>query len=120
MERHQEFWRQEANRQGAFIEKLPGYSIAQTHDIMKLTPRKIDGKMETVDDAFKRWADFIKPKLDWGRTFRGMKTDKVLREIWDGLSTGVHLTYDQGIGINVGGNRAQRLSNSRKLHFKDG
>lgn len=120
MERHQEFWRQEANRQGAFIEKLPGYSIAQTHDVMKLTPHKIDGKMETVEDAFKRWADFIKPKLDWGRTFKGMKTDKVLREIWDGLSTGVHLTYDQGIGINVGGNRAQRLSNSRKLHFKDG
>jgi len=120
MERHQEFWRNEANRQGAFIEKLPGYSIAQTHDVMKLAPHKIDGKMETVEDAFKRWADFIKPKLDWGRTFRGMKVDRTLREIWDGLSTGVHLTYDQGIGINTGGNRAQRLSNSRKLHFKDG
>ena len=120
MERHQEFWRQEANRQGANIEKLPGYSIAQTHDIMKLTQRKIDGKLETVDESFKRWADFIKPKLDWKQTFRGLNADKALRQIWDGLSTGVHLTYDQGIGITTAGNRAQRLSNSRKLHFIDG
>lgn len=116
MHRHQEFWRQEANRNGAFIEELPGYSIAQTHDIMKLAPRK----GESVDDAFKRWAEFIKPKLNWARTFKGMKADKVLREIWDGLSTGVHLDYTNGIGVATGGNRAQRLSNSRKLHFKDG
>lgn len=116
MERHQEFWRQEANRNGAFIEKLPGYSIAQTHDVAKLAPHK----GESVDDAFNRWANDIKPLLDWGRTFRGMKADKVLREIWDGLSTGVHLDYTTGIGIATGGNRAQRLSNSRKLHFKDG
>lgn len=116
MERHQEYWRQEANRNGAFIEKLPGYSIAQTHDVMKLAPRK----GESVDDAFKRWAEFIKPRLNWARTFRGMKADKVLREIWDGLSTGVHIDYTNGIGVATGGNRAQRLSNSRKLHFKDG
>ena len=116
MERHQDFWRQEANRNGAFIEKLSGYSIAQTHDITKLAPKK----GESVDDAFKRWADDIKPLLNWGRTFRGMKPDKVLREIWNGLSTGVHLDYTSGIGIATGGNRAQRLSNSRKLHFKDG
>lgn len=116
MERHQDFWRQEANRNGAFIEKLPGYSIAQTHDIMKLVPKK----GESVNDAFLRWANDIKPLLDWGRTFKGMKADKVLREIYDGLSTGVHLDYTTGIGIATGGNRAQRLSNSRKLHFKDG
>lgn len=116
MERHQDFWRQEANKAGAFIEKLPGYSIAQTHDVAKLHPRK----GESVDDAFKRWADDIKPLLNWGRTFRGQKADKVLREMWDGLSTGVHLDYTNGIGIATGGNRAQRLSNSRKIHFKDG
>lgn len=114
--RHQDFWRQEANRNGAFIEKLEGYSIAQTHDAMKLAPRK----GETVDEAFKRWADDIKPLLNYGRTFRGMKANKVLREIWDGLSTGVHLDYANGIGVATGGNRAQRLSNSRKLHFKNG
>ena len=116
MERHQDFWRQEANKAGAFIEKLPGYSIAQTHDVMKLHPRK----GESVDEAFKRWADDIKPLLNWKRTFRGQKPDKVLREMWEGLSTGVHLDYSTGIGIATGGNRAQRLSNSRKLHFKDG
>ena len=117
MHRHQEFWRQEANRNGAFIEELPGYSIAQTHDMYKLTPRK----GETVDAAFKRWHDFILPLLDKKRTFRGMDEAKVLREIWDALQTGVHLDYEgDGIGINTGGNRAQRLSNSRKLHFKNG
>lgn len=116
MERHQDFWRQEANKAGAFIEKLPGYSIAQTHDVMKLHPKK----GESVDEAFKRWADDIKPLLNWGRTFRGQKADKVLREMWEGLSTGVHLDYSTGIGIATGGNRAQRLSNSRKIHFKDG
>ena len=120
MEKHQEFWRQEANRQGANIEKLPGYSIAQTHDIMKLTQRKIDGRLETVEESFNRWADFILPKLDGKQTFRGLNARKALREMWDGLSTGIHLTYEQGIGINTAGNRAQRLSNNRKLHFKDG
>lgn len=117
MSRHQEFWRVEANKNGAFIEKLPGYSIAQTHDPDKLIPRK----GETVDKAFERWKEFILPKLDIARTFRGQKNqDKILRDIWNGLTSGVHLDYTNGIGIATGGNRAQRLSNSRKLHFKDG
>ena len=116
LERHQEFWRQEANRSGAFIEKLPGYSIAQTHDIAKIGPQR----GETIDDAFKRWKNDILPLLDWDRTFKGANKDRVLKEIWNGLSTGVHLEYSSGIGIATGGNKAQRLSNSRKLHFLDG
>ena len=116
MHRHQEFWRQEANRNGAFIEELPGYIIAQTHNVEELAPKK----GESIDDAFNRWANDIKPLLNWGRTFRGMKADKVLRSIWDGLYSGVHLDYTNGIGIATGGNRAQRLSNSRKLFFNSG
>lgn len=116
MERHQDFWRQEANRNGAFIEKLPGYIIAQTHDVTKLLPKP----GETMDEAFNRWKDTIKPLLDWGRTAKGRPIDRVLREAWDGMVSGVHLDYTSGVGIATGGNRAQRLSNSRVFHFLDG
>lgn len=116
MERHQDFWRQEANRNGAFIEKLPGYIIAQTHDVTKLLPKP----GETMEEAFTRWKDAIKPLLDWGRTAKGRPIDRVLREAWDGMVSGVHLDYTSGVGIATGGNRAQRLSNSRVFHFLDG
>lgn len=116
MERHQDFWRQEANRNGAFIEKLPGYIIAQTHEVTKLLPRP----GETVDQAFDRWKNDIKPLLNWGRTAKGRPIDRVLREAWDGLVSGVHLDYTSGVGIATGGNKAQRLSNSRIFHFLDG
>lgn len=116
MERHQDFWRQEANRNGAFIEKLPGYVIAQTHEVTKLLPRP----GETVDQAFERWKNDIKPLLNWGKTAKGRPIDRVLREAWDGLVSGVHLDYTTGVGIATGGNRAQRLSNSRVFHFLDG
>lgn len=119
MERHQDFWRQEANRNGAFIEKLPGYSIAQTHEISKLLPKR----GESRDAAFYRWWNATKGLLDWGKTFKTGNPKiavKRAREIWNGLVSGVHLDYTSGIGIATGGNRAQRLSNSRKIFFKPG
>ena len=119
MERHQDFWRQEANRNGAYIEKLPGYSIAQTHEVSKLLPKR----GETRDQAFYRWWNASKGLFDWGKTFKTGDPKiaiKRAREIWNSLVSGVHLDYTSGVGIATGGNRAQRLSNSRKIHFKPG
>ena len=43
----------------------------------------------------------------------------MLREIYTSLVSGTHLDYESGVGIATGGNRADRISNSRTLIFKD-
>lgn len=121
-ERHQEFARIEANRQGAHIDKLPGYVIAQTHDAAKLLPKVKHGQVN-FEDGFKQWCDFIYPRLNKAKTFGGLKGEaarkNLLREIYTSLVSGTHLDYEHGVGIATGGNRADRVSNSRTLIFND-
>ncbi len=121
-ERHQEAARVEANRNGANIEKLPGYTIAQTHDPSKLLPRVKAGQNK-FEMGFQQWCDFIYPRLNKARTFKGLKGEvaqkNLLREIYTSLVSGTHLDYEHGLGIALGGNRADRVSNSRVLVFSD-
>ncbi len=122
LERHQEAARVEANRQGANIEKLQGYTIAQTHDPSKLLPKVKNGQ-NRFEDGFEQWFQFIYPRLNQARTFKGLKGDaakkNMLREIYTSLVSGTHLDYESGVGIATGGNRADRVSNSRTLIFTD-
>ena len=120
MAKHQEIARITANKKGAFIEKIPGYIIAQTHSQEKLAPKFINGRLETETEAFERWYNFILPRLDWARTFKGQDKRTFLYEAWKSLRSGVHLTYENGIGIATGGNKAQKLSNERKFFFNSG
>lgn len=122
LERHQEAARVEANRQGANIEKLQGYTIAQTHDPSKLLPKVKNGQ-NRFEDGFEQWFQFIYPRLNHARTFKGLKGEaaqkNMLREIYTSLVSGTHLDYESGVGIATGGNRADRVSNSRTLIFTD-
>ena len=43
----------------------------------------------------------------------------MLRDIYTSLVSGTHLDYESGVGIATGGNRADRVSNSRTLIFAD-
>lgn len=111
MQKHQETARIDANRAGAFIRKLPGYVVRQSHD-----PYKIQRA------GFKQWRDEILPLLD-ERTFEaGSDVDGFLLATYNGLVSGVHLKVStvQPNGFKGPRNLAKKVSAERVLHFKDG
>lgn len=117
----QEKARLNANAAGAWIGKLPGYVVRQSHDQAKVARAGYD-----------KWRDTIKDKLDWTRTADGVidpkadpkAAEEFLFETWKGLSTGIHLhnTLPQNplsTTANIG-STAARMSHERVLHFKSG
>lgn len=107
----QEIARVDANKAGAWIGKLPGYIVRQSHDMWKIR-----------EAGFEKWRDDILPSLDLNRM--GVVTDDVedyLREVWTGLATGQHLkaTEEKAGAFKGPANLAKRLSHERVLHFKD-
>lgn len=111
MQKYQETARIDANRAGAFIRKLPGYVVRQSHD-----PYKIQ------QAGFKQWRDEILPLLD-ERTFEaGSDVDGFLLATYNALVSGVHLKVSSGQpnGFKGPRNLAKKVSAERVLHFKDG
>lgn len=107
----QEVARMDANEAGAWIKKMPGYIIRQSHDMDKI--RK---------SGFNKWRQEIEPKLD-ERTFQNVEDrEAFLRSVWDGLSTGVHLgngTPGEAVALKGYRNVGRAMSQERTLHFKD-
>ncbi|EPG6797212.1 hypothetical protein NOX19_000100 [Klebsiella aerogenes] len=108
----QETARVDENRAGAWIGKMPGYIVRQSHDILKIRAA-----------GYESWRNAILPRLD-DATFDGI-TDRegFLRGVYDGLASGVHLTSenpDWMNGFKGSANAAKRASQERVLHFKDG
>ena len=111
MQKYQETARIDANRAGAFIRKLPGYVVRQSHD-----PYKIQRA------GFQQWRDEILPLLD-ERTFEaGSDVEGFLLATYNGLVSGVHLKVSTGQpnGFKGPRNLAKKVSAERVLHFKDG
>lgn len=111
MQKYQEAARIDANRAGAFIRKLPGYVVRQSHDPYKLQRA-----------GFKQWRDEILPLLD-ERTFEaGSDVDGFLLATYNGLVSGVHLKVSASSPTGFKGprNLAKKVSAERVLHFKDG
>ncbi|OMG61462.1 hypothetical protein AUR59_020075 [Stutzerimonas balearica] len=111
MQKYQEAARIDANRAGAFIRKLPGYVVRQSHD-----PYKIQRA------GFQQWRDEILPLLD-ERTFEaGSDVDGFLLATYNNLVSGVHLkaTTPEPTGFKGPRNLAKKVSAERVLHFKDG
>lgn len=108
----QEAARLDANKAGAWIRKMPGYIARQSHDMMKLR-----------NAGYAAWRDSIMPKLD-PVTFDGVADkDAFLRNIYDGLASGVHLASEKPDwmkGFKGSQNVARRASQERVLHFMDG
>ncbi len=102
------------NRAGAWIGEYDGYIARTSHD-----PDRI---RRVGRDA---WKAKILAELDAERTFADIEDPGAfLDAVYDGLVTGVHMTQDGMTGIKdpafVGpGNLAKRLSQGRKLHFRD-
>ncbi|HSX89016.1 MAG TPA: hypothetical protein VLG17_13625, partial [Pseudomonas sp.] len=110
MQKYQEVARIDANRAGAFIRKLPGYVVRQSHDPYKLQRA-----------GYQQWRDEILPLLD-ARTFDGADPDSFLLAAYNGLVSGVHLktAKPEPTGFKGPRNLAKKVSAERVLHFKDG
>lgn len=111
MQKYQETARLDANRAGAFIRKLPGYVVRQSHDPYKLQRAE-----------FRQWRDDILPLLD-SRTFEGTSDPEAfLWATYKGLVSGVHLKSPSPDPMPFKGprNLARKVSAERVLHFKDG
>lgn len=107
----QELARTDANRAGAWVGKLPGYIVRQSHDAEKIARA-----------GFDKWKADILPKLDMDRTLReGADLDKFLQGTYDSLVSGIHPTggSDKAAAFKGPANLAKKLSAERVLHFKD-
>ncbi|MGY6030655.1 hypothetical protein [Phytobacter sp. AG2a] len=108
----QESARIDENRAGAWIRKVPGYIVRQSHDILKIRAAGYDA-----------WRNSILPSLD-DVTFDGVTDrEQFLRNVYNGLASGVHLTTEKPdwmTGFKGSQNAARRASQERVLHFKDG
>jgi hypothetical protein len=96
--------------------KLPGYIVRQTHD---RTAIRLAGK--TKQESFQNWAQFTAPLLDAARTFKGEDPMKFLKNVHEGLYTGVHgpPTPEAEIMTGFSANLGRKASKERVLHFKD-
>lgn len=120
LHKYQEISRADQNAHGAFIRKLDGYIVTQSHDMFRISRA---GK--------NAWAAHVKPLLD-DRTFQNIgltgdaakdaaRIDEFLGRVWDELSTGSFYKADTSpevIGFKGPGNLAKKASQARVLHFK--
>lgn len=113
--RVQEAARADANKAGAWIGKLEGWVVSQSHDAWRLMQR-----------GFDQWRATIEPRLDWARieAERGPIADRAkwLNETYANLASGVHLTAlgaSKTDGFKGPANLAKKMSQERVLHFRD-
>lgn len=109
--KYQEAARMMQNDAGAWIGKMPGYIVRQSHDMFKIRR-----------SGFDAWRAEIEPRLA-ERTFEGVENrEKYLRNVYNALATGEHYKErgaDDWLGGFKGpGNLAKRASQERSLHFK--
>lgn len=117
-----EIARRDANDAGAYIGRLAGYVVRQSHD-QKLM----------IKAGRQAWKDFVRQRLDWSRTAEGRydpavdfaASERFLDETYDNLVTGIHLKagnqLDNPLAVNsITGSEAAKMSHERVLHFLDG
>jgi hypothetical protein len=110
--KHLEMARLAQNEAGAWIGKLDGYIGRQTHDAYKVAA-----------SGFDKWRAFIEPRLH-ERVFAEFETPsdvtKFLHDTWRNLGSGIHDAPNADwAGYQGVGSLAKRVSQHRKLHFKN-
>lgn len=104
----QEVARQDANRAGAWIGKMPGYIVRQDHDLPRIRAA-----------GYAAWKQFTMQKLDIERTVGDADIESFLQGVYDGLASGVHIKVsDSPTGFKGPRNIAKTLSQERVLHFR--
>lgn len=111
------------NRAGGYIRRLPGYITRQTHDQSAIRALGSGGtSAESRQQSYRLWRDFTLPLLDPAKTFMGIDPEKFMRNIHEGLYSGVHgPAHDEAnvMGYVVRDDLGKKISQSRVLHFKD-
>lgn len=110
LEEYNELARRDANVAGAWIKKLPGRVIRQTHDQYRIRRA-----------GFEQWREFIAERIDWDRTMPGVKdTEKALQDLYTQFSSGQHVSFKSPSSAFKGmGNIGRQMSHERVIHFKD-
>lgn len=129
--KYQELARKDQNRLGAWIGKIPGYIVAQSHDMARI-----------ASAGFDEWYRVIRPLLDDERTFKTLDWDanatimgtrgataadeikikEFLRMAYVQISEGRFFQADTAgplLGFKGPANAAKKASQSRSIHFKD-
>jgi hypothetical protein len=116
------------NNAGAWIGKTDHYVTKQSHDMDKVRGTLTDAKgAYDANKNFENWRDKILPRLD-EKTFDHLENqtpegiDAYLRNVWQSLASGVHDTArgNEVLAAFKGpANLAKRISQERKLLFKD-
>lgn len=111
--RYQEASRTMLNDAGAWIGKLPGWIVRQTHDAYRI--RKA-GK--------EAWKDTTRPLLDENRLAEIENVESYLDSLYANLASGNHMRYDQvpsakDPAFTGPGNLGKRLSQERTIIFKN-
>lgn len=110
---YNELARLDANRAGAWVKKLPGRVIKQTHDMYRVRSA-----------GWETWRDYVMPRLDWEKTLPDVAPEAreaALKDIFVGLASGEHLSFKDGsvAGLKGIANVGKKLSHERVLHFRD-
>lgn len=118
--KHIEALRLQLNAAGAMISKRDAFIIAQSHDAPRIAQA---GKEQWISDIEGKLADSTFEQAGINPADVAARREW-LGDVWTNLASGNHLKdvpADGGIpGFKGPGNLAKRLSQSRKLHFKDG
>ena len=112
----QELARADLNRLGAYIGKIPGYIVAQTHDMSRI-----------ANGGFENWRALAEKTFGNDMTYQNLKLtgdaakDTAIKEtFWRGiyyeLSTGEHFSATGESGFKGAGNMAKKVSQHRTLH----
>jgi hypothetical protein len=112
IQKWQEVARTDANKAGAWIGKLPGYIVTQSHDSMKILADKLG------------WMAMMRQRADLPRMMAetgAESVEELLESIYNGLASGVHLK-SPGAPKNTGGpslrGMSKGVSQERVIHFK--
>ena len=112
----QDIARLNLNRAGAWVGDYEGYVSRTQHDAIKIH-----------NAGFENWQHDVLAGVDQAKTFEDMGADEredFLRNMWDALSTGVHMSSDHGADPKAAafpgpGNMAKKASAGRVLHWTD-
>ena len=119
--KYQELARQDQNAHGAFIRKIDGYMVSQSHDMFRVARA---GKEKWINDI----RPLLSPVTFEELNFTGdvaadaQLVDKFLGSIYDKISTGNFMKTDPEaplIGFKGPANLAKKVSASRVLHFEN-
>lgn len=110
------------NRAGGLTKMNETYAMRQTHEVSRI----MKGHHGNVEAAYKKWRDFIMPKLDMEKTFEGVIDPETrIRQIFNNIITSEHShtkakpNRDVDAGYARPGSLAKRIAARRVLHFKD-